>query len=111
MVGITVVDPDADTTPTPGSIETVVAFVVDQVSVEEFPAMIVGGAADKVAVGAAASTVTVAAEVTVLLPVAVNVYCVVAVGLTVIDPDAATVPMPLSMVTVRASVDVQVSVA
>lgn len=33
------------------------------------------------------------------VPVAVKVYCVVVDGLTVVDPDAATVPMPWSMET------------
>ena len=95
LVGMTTVDPDAETIPMPWSIETVVAFVVVHVNVEVFPAVIVAGEAESVAVGAAACAVTVATAVTVPLPpVAVNVYCVVAVGLTVVDPDAATVPMP-----------------
>ena len=46
-----------------------------------------------------------------MLPVAVNVYWVVAVGLTVVEPDAATVPIPLSMETVVAFEVLQVSVA
>lgn len=50
-----------------------VAFVVVHVNVEVFPAIIVAGLAESVAVGAAAWTVTVAVEVAVLLPVAVNV--------------------------------------
>ena len=54
VVGLTVVEPDAETTPMPWSIETVVAFVVLHVSVEVFPAMIVAGFAESVAVGAPA---------------------------------------------------------
>lgn len=82
------------------------------VSVAELPAVIVVGEADSVAVGAAAAcTVTVVAEVTVPpLPVAVNVYWVVADGLTVIDPEAATVPTPLLMETVLALVVVHARV-
>lgn len=74
-VGLTVIDPEAATVPIP-LMETVVAFVVAQVSVAELPAVIVVGDADSVAVGAAAAcTVTVAMEVAVLPPpVAVNVY-------------------------------------
>lgn len=75
--------------------ETVVAFVVFQVSTDLLPAVIVVGDAVSVAVGAAASTVTVAVAVTVPPgPVAVNVYCVVVVGLTLVDPAAATTPIP-----------------
>jgi hypothetical protein len=76
--------------------ETAVAFVVAQVSVAELPAVIVVGETDNVAVGAtAACTVIVAMDVTVPPPpVAVNVYCVVADGLTVVDPEAATAPIP-----------------
>lgn len=93
-------------------IETVVAFVVVQVNVAEVPAVIVAGEADSVAVGAAtACTVTVAAEVAVpALPVAVKVYWVVADGLTFTDPEAATVPTPLSMETAVALVVVQLKV-
>jgi hypothetical protein len=94
--------------------ETEVAFAVVHVNVAEAPAVIVVGDAERLAEGgaAAACTVTVAAEVTVPpLPVAVNVYCVVADGLTVIDPEAATVPMPLLIETVLAFVVVHVKVA
>ncbi len=111
VVGLTVVEPDAETIPIPWSIETVVAFVVVHVNVELFPAIIVAGDADRVAVGAAACTVTVATDVTVPLPVAVSVYSVVAVGLTVVEPDAATTPMPSSMETEVAFDVVHVSVA
>lgn len=73
LVGLTTVVPDAETIPIPWLIETVVAFVVAQVKVEVFPAMIVAGEAESVAVGAPACTVTVAVAVTVPLPVAVKV--------------------------------------
>lgn len=39
-------------------------------------------------------TVTVVVAVAVVLPVAVKVYFVVVVGLTVVEPDAETTPMP-----------------
>ena len=59
-VGLTPTDPLSAWLPTPLSIETVVAFVVVQVSVDDWPLMIDVGDAEKVAVGAAAPTVTVA---------------------------------------------------
>lgn len=67
-----------------------------QVRVDDPPVEIFVGEAESVAVGALdGCTVTVEAAVTVPpLPVAVNVYVVVADGLTFIDPDAATAPMP-----------------
>lgn len=74
--------------------ETVVAFVVDHVKVEVFPAVMVAGEAESVAVGADTCTVTVAVAVVVPpLPVAVKVYCVVVLGFTVVDPELATVPI------------------
>lgn len=90
-----------------------VALVVVHVSVAELPAVIVAGEAERFAVGAGgACTVTVAAAVAVPPPpVAVNVYWVVAAGLTVTDPEAATVPTPLLMETVLAFVVVHVKVA
>src|SRR5262252_740285 len=48
----------------------------------------------------AAPTVTVAVAVTLPVgPVAVRVYVVVVVGLTVVEPVAATLPIPLLMLT------------
>lgn len=83
--------------------ETLVVFVVLHVNVAEFPAVIVVGAAVSFAVGGFECTVTVATEVAVpFVLVAVNVYCVVDEGVTAIDPEAATTPMPLSIVTVEA---------
>jgi hypothetical protein len=92
--------------------ETVVALVVDQERVAVFPPVMVVGEAESVAVGAAVCTVTVAAALAVpALPVAVRVYCVVAEGVTVVDPDAATVPIPGAIETEVALAVVQVSVA
>jgi hypothetical protein len=70
--------------------ETVVALAVDQVSVEDCPAMIDVGAAENVAVGAGCVTVTEAVFVMVPPgPVAVRVYVVVEAGLTLTDPLSA----------------------
>ena len=65
-VGLTDVVPDAATVPMPWLIETVVAFVLDQVSVEDAPDVIDAGEALIVTVGSVggALTVTVAVEVT-----------------------------------------------
>ena len=99
VVGLTFVDPDAETVPIPLSIDTVSAFVVVHVNIAWFPDVIVEGVTDSFAVGAAACTVMVAAEEAVpLVLVAIIVYCVVAEGETVMDtPEAATVPIPLLM--------------
>jgi hypothetical protein len=87
----------------PLSIVTVVALVVLQVKVAEFPIVIAVGAAVSFAVGGDDWTVTVATEVAVPLTlVAVIVYSVVEAGLTAIDPEKATAPMPLLIVTVEA---------
>jgi hypothetical protein len=103
VVGLTVVEPDAATVPIPLSMETLVALVVLQVRVEEPPTEMVTGFAVSLAVGGFACTVTVAADVAVpLILVAVIVYCVVADGVTAIDPDKGTLPMPPLMVTVEA---------
>lgn len=73
-VGLTTVLPEAETTPMPWLIETVVAPVVDQVRVEVWPAVIVDGDAVSLAVGMICWTVTFAVAVTVPpLPVAVRV--------------------------------------
>ena len=70
------------------------------------------GAAVNFAVGGLACTVTVAAEVAVPFTlVAVNVYSVVDDGETAIDPDEATTPMPLLIVTVEAYAVVHDNVA
>jgi hypothetical protein len=75
---------------------TVVAFVVVQVKVDDWPAVIVSGDAFNVAVGRP-PPLTVTVAVLVIDPaalLAVSVYVVVAAGDTVLVPDAATVPMP-----------------
>ena len=93
-------------------IETVVAPVVDHESVAVLPGVMEGGEAESVAVGAAVCTVMVAAAVAVpLLPVAVRVYSVVADGVTVVDPEAGTVPIPGVIETAVALAVVHVSVA
>ena len=76
--------------------EMEVAFPVFHVRVAEFPAVIVEREVDRVAAGPPedCTVMVVAAVVVPPLPVAVNVYCVLANGLTVSDPEAATVPMP-----------------
>src|ERR1019366_4141844 len=101
-VGCTVVDPDTGCDPTPLSIEIVVALDDVQVSVDDCPSVIVVGNAEKVAVGAAAPTVTVTCLLggeAFAVVNALNVYVVVAEGLTLVDPLAFFVPTPLSMVT------------
>ena len=62
-VGLTDLVPDAVTVPIPWSIETLVAFVLDQVSVDAAPDVIEAGEALIVTVGSAV-TVTVAVAVT-----------------------------------------------
>lgn len=92
--------------------DTVVAFVVDHESVAVLPPVMAAGEADNVAVGVAVCTVMVAVEVAVpLLPVAVRVYSVVADGVTVVDPEAGTLPMPGAIETEVELAVVQVSVA
>ena len=101
-VGETIFDPFTATAPMPLSSDTEVAFVVDHVSVDELPLTIEVGLAENVAVGAAAVTVTVAvllgSGLTATL-FAVSVYVVVADGLTPVEPLAASVPTPWSIVT------------
>ena len=72
--GLTLAVPDAGLLPTPLSIEIDVALVLDQASVEDWPALIDVGDAEKVAVGAGCVTVTKAVFVVVPPgPVAVSV--------------------------------------
>ena len=74
MVGLTLAVPDAGLLPTPLSIEIDVALVLDHVSVDDWPALMEVGEAEKVAVGAGCVTVTVAVFVVVPPgPVAVSV--------------------------------------
>jgi hypothetical protein len=92
--------------------ETVVALVVDHESVAVLPPVMVAGEADSIAVGAELCTVTVALAVAVpLFPVAVRVYSVVVDGVTVVEPDAGTVPMPGAIETAVALVVLQLSIA
>jgi hypothetical protein len=87
----------------PLSIETLVAFEVVHVNVAWFPGVMVVGETERLAVGGDACTVTVATAVVVpFAPVAVKVYSVVEDGVTLTDPDTATVPTPLLIVTVEA---------
>jgi hypothetical protein len=76
-VGDTVTEPFGCTAPTPLSIVTVVAFVLDQVKVDDCPAEMLAGFALMVTVGAPVvlATVTVAVDVAVapFAPVAVAV--------------------------------------
>lgn len=101
--GLTLVFPETGLLPTPLSMETVVAFVVDHVSVDDWPAMIDVGDAEKVAVGAGVEfTVTVVCadggtEFAVVN--ALSVYVVVDAGVTGADPFAGFEPTPLSMLT------------
>ena len=88
------------------------ALEVDQDSVAVLPPVMLVGEAERVAVGVSVCTVMVAVEVAVpLLPVAVRVYWVVEDGVTVVDPEAATAPMPGSIETEVALTVVQVRVA
>ena len=98
--------------PTPLSIVTLVTFVVDQVSVDEFPLMIdVGEAVKLLIVGDGWVTVTVTVAVVVPPgPVAVKVYVVVVFGVTEVEPLGPKVPTPLSIVTLVVFVVDQVSV-
>jgi len=112
VAGLTVVDPESATVPMPLSMETLVALVVLHVNVEELPTVMLVGAAVSFAVGGLACTVTVAAEVAVPFTlVAVNVYSVVDDGETGMDPEEATTPMPLLIVTVEAYAVVHDNVA
>jgi hypothetical protein len=106
-----VVDPDTGCDPTPLSMETFVALVVLQTSVEAWPVPTVFGDAEKETVGAGTVTVTVAVLVVVPPgPLAVSVYVVVDDGLTLVLPDVAWLPTPLSMEIDVAFDDVHVSV-
>jgi hypothetical protein len=94
--GETEVEPELATRPTPLLIDTDVAPVVDQLSVDDCPGATDAGSAVRLAVGGAGLTVTVAELVVVPpAPVAVSVYVVVPVGETEVEPEAATAPTPL----------------
>jgi hypothetical protein len=104
VVGDTLCDPVGLTVPSVGEIVTLVALVTVQVSVELAPRLILGGFAAKVAItgkpvpppppGGPTVTITPHCVVDVpLLPLAVIVYAVVCVGVTVTLPVAGSVPM------------------
>ncbi len=108
--GLTGNDPLSACPPIPLSIVTIVAFVVAQVSVEDWPGAIVVGLALNVIAGGGV-TVTVAVAVLVPpVPVAVSVYVVVVCGATPTEPLVGPAPRPLSIVTLVAFVVVHVSV-
>jgi hypothetical protein len=91
-LGVTSTVPEAagETVPAPLSIVTVVAFLLLQVSVAFWPAMIEAGETVSVSVGAGCVTVTVTLAVAVVppWPVAVAVYVVVVVGTTGALPES-----------------------
>ena len=70
MVGLTDLVPDAATVPMPWLIDTVVAFELDHVSVDDAPDVMEVGEALIVTVGTAGGAVTVTVAVAVTEPVA-----------------------------------------
>ena len=108
--GFTCVVPLAPKEPTP-LINTCAAEGAFQDSVVDCPPCILAWAA-LMPGGMRGSTVTVAEEDTGLpvLPVAVRVYDVVVVGVTVVEPDVPMAPMPGDMLTLLALLVVQVRV-
>ena len=98
--GETLREPDAETLPTPLSMLTDDAFVADHVSVAVWPAAIVTGETLRFAAGSSGRTVTVT-DFRLDPPafVAVIVYVVVVAGLTNLEPEAATVPIPWFILT------------
>ena len=114
VVGLTVVLPLIGTVPTP-LIETVLAPVVVQLSVDCCPGWTLTGLAPKLRTcglpAGTGATVTVAVAVTVPAgPTADRVYVVVAVGDTVVEPVSATLPTPGWMETLVAPCTTQVRV-
>lgn len=94
VAGETVELPFAATAPRPVT-ETDVAPEVLHCSVDVWPAVMLVGVAEMDALGSPAATLTVTFCVVVPEPfVAVIVYVVVAVGATVVEPEAATAPTP-----------------
>lgn len=109
--GDTFTDPFSGTGPIPLSMLIVSALILLHVKVAEPPGCMVCGSALKVISGWGTTTVTTAWAVAVpLKPVAVMVYVVVTIGDTEIEPLDATSPMPLSILMVSASVELQVNV-
>ena len=110
--GETLAVPEAGLLPTPLSMVIVVAFVVDQVSVDDAPRAMVVGLALKVAVGTWLTVIVTCAVRGLLsaVPVALHVYVVVTVGLTLMELFGGRAPIPLSSVALFPPV-LQVSVA
>jgi hypothetical protein len=91
------------------SIDTEVALDTDQLSVVEFPAVMVVGDAEKLEILTPTDTVTWLCLVPPG-PVAVRLYVVVLPGLTETEPDVPTEPTPLSIDTEVAFVTDQLKV-
>jgi hypothetical protein len=102
--------PLVETAPMPWSMEHETASVALQVSVLDWPGLIVAGFAEIVTVGGGIKVTVAAAVVVPEGPVAVMVYVAVFVGETVCVPLVATVPMPWSMEHAVALVALQVNV-
>ena len=105
-VGLTVTEPEegGDTPPTPLSILAADAFVLFHDKIDEPPAAIVAGLAVKDPVaGELTDTVAALWVVSPPAPTNVNVYVVVAFGVTVREPPdtGVTDPIPLSMDALR----------
>lgn len=116
--GTSVTDPDGPFTPTPGCMSTEVALLEDQVNVVACPAVIVVGCAESCTVGppfvgGAEVTVTVVAAVVFApaAPLAVMVYVVLVVGVTVREPERLCAPIPGCMSIAVALAELQVKVA
>ncbi len=93
--GVTVANPPVASVPLhPPLAVQEVAFVLDQLKVEPLPKITVVGLAVNVTVGAGAFKVTVVDAFPVApFPLQVNVYVVVAAGVTVTDPLVASEPL------------------
>ena len=93
-LGVTLVDPFTSTGPIPWSMLTLSAAVEVHVRVDVDPALIAEGSAEILTVG---SVFTVTVTLLVTDPnvfVAVTVYVVVALGVTLVVPLSATDPIP-----------------
>ena len=111
-LGVTAREPLEFTDPIPGVIDTVIALLDVHCNVVDCPAWIVCCEAVSVTVGARAFTVTVTERFTVPPgPAAVIVYVVVAAGVTVRTPLGMTAPIPWSIDSVVALLEVHSNVA
>jgi len=111
--GFTSVDPLKATDPTPLSMLALSAPEVIHESVDELPVAIIAGPAVKTSIIGTSPTTTVTLsfeEREVAVFVAVIVYVVVTVGFTSVDPLWATEPIPWSMLTLSAPVELHESV-